>query len=130
MTTREAVEAFVSAINSGDVDAISAWMAEDHGFIDSLGNRVVGRDAMIAGWRGYLGMFPDYRIRVEAMMVEAGEAMFWGGAEGTLHRGGAPVADGGVVLHAAWRAVVGEGRIRVWQVFADNKAVWDLLARS
>ncbi len=99
MNTRETVEAFVRAINSGDADVISACMDKDHVFIDSLGNRVAGRSAMIAGWRAYLGMFPDYRIRVEGLMVDGGDALLWGWAEGTFHR------DGGAAANDFWTAV-------------------------
>jgi ketosteroid isomerase-like protein len=130
MSTREAVESFIRAINSGNPEAISACMAEDHVFIDSLGNRVAGRQAMTAGWRAYLGMFPDYHIRVEGLMADGNDALLWGSAEGTFHRAGAPATDGKVMLHAAWRAVIATDKIRLWQVFADNKPVYELLARS
>jgi len=128
MGTRETVEVFVSAINSGDVAAISACLAEDHVFIDSLGHRVAGRPAMTEGWRGYLGMFPDYRIAVETRMLEGDEVLLCGTAHGTFRRDGSPADGSSVTLHAAWRAVVVADKIALWQVYADNKPVYDLLA--
>jgi ketosteroid isomerase-like protein len=101
METRKAVEAFIGAINSGDVDAISACMAEDHVFIDSLGNRVAGRTAMTQGWRTYLAMFPDYRIYVENIISEGCGALLCGQTHGTFHRHGSTAGGPEVTLHAA-----------------------------
>ena len=127
MATREAVEAFVHAINAGDVEAIAACMTEDHVFIDSLGNRVAGRQAMTAGWRAYLGLFPDYRLTVQNLMSDGDSALLCGTAHGTLQRDGSPADGSEVTLYAAWRAVVAGDKIALWQVYADNKPVYDLL---
>jgi ketosteroid isomerase-like protein len=128
MGTRETVEAFVGAINSGDAEAIGACMTEDHVFIDSLGNRVTGRAAMIAGWRAYLSLFPDYQITVQRLMADGPEALLCGQTRATFHRNGAPADGTAVTLFAAWRALVNEDKIALWQVYADNKPVYDLLA--
>jgi ketosteroid isomerase-like protein len=42
-------------ISSGSVDAMAATMAEGHCFIDSLGQRVCGREAVRAAWWRILG---------------------------------------------------------------------------
>lgn len=127
MTTRETVEAFVAAINSGDCRRVAELMSEDHVFVDSLGKRVEGRAWMSEGWRSYFALFPDYRLSVERMLVEGEEALLHGRASATLHRDGAAVSGGRWEIPAAWRAVVRDGRIASWQVFADNKPVYALL---
>jgi ketosteroid isomerase-like protein len=129
MDTRETVRAFIGVINSGDVDAISAYLAEEHVFIDSLGNRLAGRQAVAEGWRAYLRMFPDYRISVQSLMSEGGEALLCGYTQGTLRREGSPAHGSEITLQAAWRGLVAMDKIALWQVYADNKPVYDLLAR-
>ena len=117
---------FAAAINGHDVFAIAELMSEDHVFIDSLGNAMNGRAAMRAGWRGYFATFPDYRIDVRGIAADGDTVLLHGCAEGTL----AGAADGHWTIPAAWRAVVADGKIRLWQVYADNKPVYDLLSRA
>lgn len=127
--TGEVVVAFVEAINAHDVAALGELMTDHHLFIDSLGNRVVGAVAMLAGWRHYFAMFPDYRIDPDKILTEGSEAILHGSAHGTLHRDGAPVVGGTWIVLGAWRAVVSGGQVSLWQVYADNKPVYDLLGR-
>ena len=129
MGTREIVETLVAAVNSGKPDRIVVAFHPDAAFIDSLGGRIAGKAALLAGWSGYLGLFPDYRIEIEAIFVEEHEAMLHGWAGATLHRGGQPVAGGGWRIPAAWRAVTDSRRVILWQVFADNSTVAALLAK-
>lgn len=129
METREIVEAFVGAVNSGKAEKIIGAMHPDAVFIDSLGDRLEGKNALLDGWRGYLRLFPDYRIGIETMFVEEREALLHGWAGATLHQHGRPLAGGGWRIPAAWRAVTDARRVTLWQVFADNGPVQALLAR-
>jgi ketosteroid isomerase-like protein len=129
METREVVEALVGAINAGRAEAVVNAMGREAVFIDSLGARIEGREALLAGWRGYYRMFPDYRIEIEAMFVDGQEAMLHGRASASLHRDGRAVADGGWRIPAAWRAVADTRRVTLWQVFADNSPVQALLGQ-
>ncbi len=123
------IVAFIEAINAHDVDALGRLMTDDHLFVDSLGNRVVGAVAMIVGWRRYFAMFPDYRIDLDNILTDGSDAMLHGRAHGTLYHDGAPVLDGAWRVAAAWRVVVLGGKVSLWQVYADNKQVHDLLER-
>ena len=58
MTGTETVSAFVAAINAHDVNRLAELMSNDHRFIDAHGNEVIGKEKMIAGWRGYFEWFP------------------------------------------------------------------------
>jgi ketosteroid isomerase-like protein len=124
--TANTVARFVEALNAGDLEALAECMTEGHVFTDSLGNRVEGKAAMIAGWRHYLTMFPDYRVRINDIMTRDNEALAVGVAGGTLHRDGAPVAGGAWRIPAAWRALVKNDKVAEWQIYADNKPVYDL----
>jgi ketosteroid isomerase-like protein len=127
METRAVVEALVAAINDGRAERVAAAMSLDGLFIDSLGRRIEGRQALIDGWRGYFRLFPDYRIEVDGMMIEGQEALLHGRARATLHRDGHKVEGGAWEINAAWRALSDGRRIASWQVFADNKPVYALL---
>lgn len=129
METREVVEAFVAAVNSGRPEKIVGAMTAEAVFIDSLGNRIEGKAALLDGWRDYLRLFPDYRVEIEAVLVDDREAMLHGWAGATLHRGGRAIDGGGWRIPAAWRAVTDSRRVMLWQVFADNSPVKALLAK-
>jgi ketosteroid isomerase-like protein len=125
--TREIVEAFVAAVNSGRAEKVAAAMTADAAFVDSLGARIEGKKALTDGWRAYFRMFPDYRIEVDAIFTDGREAMLHGRASGTLHRDGRPVDGGRWEIPAAWRASTDSRRATLWQVYADNKPVYALL---
>ncbi len=94
-------------------------MTADHTFVDSTGTTVTGRDAMAAGWRQYFRMFPDYRIEVDAILSEGDLVAILGSAMGTYVGTSGPVAENRVEMPAAWRAVVEDGKVKRWQVYAD-----------
>jgi ketosteroid isomerase-like protein len=122
MTNHETVLAFIDRINARDADGLGELMSDDHRFIDALGNEVEGKEKMIPGWRGYFEWFPDYRIEVNEVFageLSEGEqtfAMF--GFAGGSFKGN---SDASWRVPAAWKAVVKDGRVAVWQVFADTK---------
>ncbi len=115
MNSEEVFISFVAAINRHDVPTPKTLMTSDHVFIDSLGHQAEGAALMDAGWRGYFAMCPDYWIRTDIVMAE-GEA--GGSIDGVEWK-----------TPAAWKAVIREGRVAEWRVFADNKPVYEILAR-
>jgi len=114
---------FVAAINSHDVSTRVALMTSDHLFVDGLGNRVEGANRMEAGWRHYFEMCPDYSIETEHVVTDGPRVLAAGQAGGTI-RGTA------WKIPAAWLAVICDDKVQEWRVFADNKPVYEILARS
>ena len=122
MNCGEILKQWLAAINGHDVLALTALMAVDHVFVDSLGNRVNGAKSMEAGWRGYFAMCPDYWIRADHVMSEGDTMLVAGEAGGTI--------DGEAWrTPAAWKAVIRDGSVVEWRVFADNKPVYEILGR-
>jgi ketosteroid isomerase-like protein len=113
------VQAFIAAINRHDLAAMTALMAADHRFVDSRGQAVTGREAMADGWAAYLRMFPDYTIRIDHLLAAGSLVAAFGAASGTYNGKRGQVAANRIVMPAAWRAVVEDGVIREWQVYAD-----------
>lgn len=121
MESREitTVRAFVGAINKGDVAELSGLMTEDHTFIDSGGTVESGRDTMTKGWQKYLQMFPDYKVEIESVLQEGDLVAAFGSASGTYNGRRGLVPENKIEMPAAWRAIVEDGKIKVWQVYAD-----------
>jgi ketosteroid isomerase-like protein len=122
MNSAEIFMQFVIAINNHDVKSLTALLTTDHVFVDSVGNRVRSATSMEAGWRGYFAMCPDYWIHTDYVMAEDGVVLAVGEAGGTID---------GVSWRtpAAWKAVIRDGKVMEWRVFADNKPVYEILAR-
>jgi ketosteroid isomerase-like protein len=118
----DVVLAFMERINAADVDGLCALMTEDHVFLDGLGNRIQGREAMRKGWAGYFRMFPDYRISHAEIFAHGDVVASFGAAEATYAVNGKLAKGNHWSVPAAWRAVVHDGLIAEWQVYADNQA--------
>jgi hypothetical protein len=67
-------------------------------------------------------MCPDYWIHTDYVMAEYGVVLAVGEAGGTID---------GVSWRtpAAWKAVTRNGKVMEWRVFADNRPVYEILAR-
>jgi len=78
------VKNFVDAINEQNVDRICSLMTDDHKFIDSHGNEVVGKDQMRTAWIGYFHLFPDYKIEITDSFFNGNTVAMFGFAEGTF----------------------------------------------
>jgi len=118
----EPFEKFVAAINGHDIEALTSLMTADHLFVDSTGNRVRGAESMQTGWRGYFAMCPDYAITVSEILSESGTVLATGEAGGTID-------NTSWQTPSAWQATIRDGKIAEWRVFADNKPVYEILAR-
>jgi ketosteroid isomerase-like protein len=118
----DVLQRWFAAINARDVSALSSLMAPDFVFVDSLGNEVRGAETMTAGWRAYFTMCPDYWIRIRDSAPTPDATLMTGDAGGTID---------GTPWHvpAAWRIVIRDGQVAEFRVFADNKPVYDILAR-
>ena len=115
----DVVRAFIAAINRRSPPEISDLMAEDHTFVDSGGRVESGRQKMTAGWKEYFRLFPDYTIRVETILGQGELVAVFGSASGTYNGKRGLVPENRIEMPAAWRAVVQNGKVKRWQVYAD-----------
>jgi ketosteroid isomerase-like protein len=126
----EVVIRFITAINSHNIDMISAMISDDHKFTDSLGNVFRGKELMTKGWADYLRLFPDYKIETEEIYENGDKIMFTGKASGSYSGGKNSPEENRWEINAAWRASVVDGKIKEWQVFGDNKPVYEIIERN
>ena len=97
-------------------------MAADHLFVDFLGNRVRGAATIKSGWLGYFAMCSDYRVAIETRMASEDTGVATGHASGMIDASEWKTP-------AARKVTVCDGKVAEWRVFADNKPVYEILAR-
>ena len=122
-TAESVAQAFVRAINRQDVDALAELMTEGQRFVDALGNVVECREKMRAGWAGYFRMVPDYTIAVEEILSDGPLVMMLGVVEGTYSPDGQLRAENRWQTPAAFRALIEDGKVAEWRVYADNEPI-------
>jgi ketosteroid isomerase-like protein len=130
MSPVETVLLFLDCINQRDVDKLAELMTEDHVFIDSLGQSVQGREKMRAGWRSYYALCPDYWVSHEEIFRNEDLVAVFGSAGGTIAANGKLPPENQWRTSAAWLALVEKGLVKQWRVYADNKPVYDIMAKS
>jgi hypothetical protein len=92
-------------------------------FLVCINQRDRGREAMRKGWQSYFGLCPDYWVSHEEVFSNRNQVAVFGAAGGTI--GGDQWR-----VTAAWLAIVENGLVKEWRVYADNKPVYDILAKA
>lgn len=126
----ELVLRFEELINSLNPEGVISLLTPDSIFIDSLGNRIQGIDKLRAAWAGYFKMIPDYAISHAEIFAQGDTVAIFGTAQGTFARGSELRREDFWKTPAAWRAVVKDGKIAEWQVFADNEPIRAAMRRG
>jgi ketosteroid isomerase-like protein len=121
---------FEELINGRNAEAIAAFMTADGAFLDSLGNSVQGEEKLRAAWTGYFKLVPDYSISHSEIFADGSTVAVFGSAQGTFSKDGQLDKGNSWKTPAAWRAVVKDGKIAVWQVYADNEPIRAIMRKS
>jgi len=121
---------FQRQINSRNARAVVDLLSRDSVFVDSLGSRVQGLENLRGAWEGYFRMVPDYSISHDEIFRNGDTVAMFGSAQGTFSQDGEIRKENFWTTHAAWRAVVKEGKIALWHVFADNEPIRAIMRRS
>lgn len=119
------VREFVARINAHDSHRLTLLCTPDHVFIDSLGARLSGRANVKQAWIRYFSLFPNYLVEVEAL-VSRDALVFLSGWASATHCSSSLAWR----IPCAWRAAVSGDLIAEWQVFADNKPVYEILSHD
>lgn len=127
-TAETVAQAFIRAINRQDVNRLAELMSPAHRFIDSLGRVVEGREEIERGWKAYFRMVPDYAIAVEEYYPADPVVIMLGVASGTYTRTGQLHAENRWLTPVAIRALVEDGLIAEWRVYADNDPIRKLIS--
>ncbi len=130
MTPLDTVLLFLDCINQRNPDKVAELMTDDHVFIDSLGRSVRGREKMRAGWQGYFAFCPDYWVSHQEIIQNGNLVAVFGSAGGTIAAHGKLPPENKWQTPAAWLAVVEKGLVKEWRVYADNKPVYEIMAKQ
>jgi ketosteroid isomerase-like protein len=120
---------FELLINSRDAAAVCSLLTSDSVFVDSMGNRIEGAAKMRPAWEGYFKMVPDYAISHSEIFANGDTVAVFGSAQGTFSKDGQIKKEDFWKTPAAWLAVVKDGKIALWQVFADNEPIRAIMRR-
>jgi ketosteroid isomerase-like protein len=127
--TESVAAAFAGAISRQDVNALVELMTPEHRFIDTMGGVTEGREVMRAGWAGYFRMVPDYAIDIEETYCAGPVVVMLGVVGGTYAPDGQLTAENRWQTPAALRAVIEDGKVAEWRVYADNEPMRRLTAK-
>ncbi len=129
-TAETVAQAFIRAINRQDVNRLAELMSPAHRFIDSLGKVIEGRDKMRDGWSAYFRMVPDYAVAIEEYYPSDPVIIMLGIASGTYSRNGTLHPENRWQTPVAIRALVNEGLVAEWRVYADNEPIRKAMATA
>lgn len=104
---------FNGCINRRDLEGLAALMADEHTFIDSVDQELVGKSACLSAWDAFFRQFPDYRNIFEKVRTRDGRVVILGYAE---------CSDARLHGPTLWSAVVKGGRVAEWRVLEDTPA--------
>jgi ketosteroid isomerase-like protein len=78
-TTRTIIDRFNEAFNQHDADAVALWLTDDTVFEDTSpapdGQRIEGKAAVVAFWRGWFARNPDAVFEAEDVIVSLDRAV-------------------------------------------------------
>jgi ketosteroid isomerase-like protein len=121
---------FEQFINSHLAEAVSSLLTPDSVFIDSMGSPIEGAAKIRTAWEGYFKIVPDYTLSHSEVFSNRDRVAVFGSAQGTFTNDGKLRAENFWKTPAAWRAVVKDEKIALWQVFADNEPIRAIMRRK
>ena len=122
---------FIESINTANIDRLYILMTNDHVFIDSQGNKMMGNENLKKAWTGYFGLFPDYKIEVTDTLQNDSIIVILGYASGTYKTNKKSSDDTNHWrVPAAWKAIVSDNKIKFWQVYADNIKALEIINKN
>ena len=121
---------FIEAINHANIDKMVDLMTIDHVFIDSQDNRTIGKDKMRQAWIGYFALFPDYKIEINEILEKDHLIAMSGYTSGTYKNMINEDKSNFWRIPAAWRVLMKDNHIELWQVYTDNLIVMDIVNKN
>ncbi|HXZ80773.1 MAG TPA: hypothetical protein VEG30_12635 [Terriglobales bacterium] len=80
--------------------------------------------------RAYYALCPDYWVSHEKVFQQENLVGIFGAAGGTIAANGKLPPENQWRIPAAWFAVVEQDLVKEWRVYADNKPVHEIVAKS
>lgn len=103
---------FNENINRHNIGGLAELMTEDHTFIDSENNSILGKEKALEAWISFFKLFPDYRNVFENLNCSENVVTITGRSV---------CSDKELEGPALWTAVIKEGKVGEWRVYYDTK---------
>ena len=124
---RNIVLRYVEQINAHDVDGIVGLLSDDYHFVNSSGDEFSGRQFMRETWLDQFAKHPDFRIRVNTVIADAGGVAIFGFSEGTYAPDGELREENKWSVPAAFLLTARGGKVTYFETFSDASMVYDLM---
>jgi SnoaL-like domain len=111
------VLSFIDCINQRDVQGLGRLMTDDHELTVFDEAALIGREANLAAWRGYVESYPAYVISPHRLAERAGVVAVLGHTTGS-HLG--LPDDQEIQLTLLWVAEVVDGALHSWRLLEDT----------
>lgn len=122
---------FIESINKANIDRLYELMTNDHEFIDSLGNRVIGNENVKNAWTGYFSLFPDYKVEITDTLQNDSIIVILGYASGTYKKTNKNFDNNNhFKVPASWKVIVVDKKVKLWQVYADNSITIEIMHKN
>jgi ketosteroid isomerase-like protein len=125
------VQDFIESINTADIERLYNLMTDDHVFVDSQDNKMIGNENMKKAWTGYFGLYSDYKIEITDTLQNDSIIVMLGYASGTYKTNKISSDNSNHWrVPAAWKVVVSDNKIKFWQVYADNIKALEIINKN
>lgn len=124
---RDIIIEFVKNINNHSAEGLAGLMTDDHTFVDAIGTSMTGKEEMKNAWQIYFEWFPDYVINVSDIISGSNSIAMFGYASGTYKGIKNETNSYYWRLPAAWKIIVENEKIKLWQVFCDTKVPYEIM---
>lgn len=112
-TAKTIVRRYIACLNARDVDGIGALLHPRCRFIDSHGEWIEGREAIIAATRRFFALESRFHLKLNTLVDQEGEVLLRGESTAELEE---------FRRESLWRARTEEGRIIFWQSFGPQSS--------
>jgi len=112
------VLSFIDCINRLDLDGLGRLMGESHRLVVFDERPLVGREANVNAWRGYMTRFPNYVIYPERLSADGARVAVLGTTSGS-HLGLPDEEE--QKLRLIWIAFVTGDKVDSWELVADTE---------
>lgn len=107
------VDRYVSALNARDSGRIAYLLAPDCRYVDSQGDYIEGREAIVDATERFFDLEQHYRLSPTSRVERDGEVLL---------RGSASADDPRLSTDTLWKARVQRGKITHWQSYGPPDA--------
>jgi ketosteroid isomerase-like protein len=104
---------FNDCINKQDLTGLVNLMTDDHIFIDSTNNQVIGKSSNKENWQKFFHLFPDYRTTFEVVSSTGSTVIMQGYSVCSNNRLNSN--------RAIWVARIANDKLAEWRVYLDNE---------